>query len=134
MSFSFDTELTDAVSRMRDAVGDVVKATALKQDETYEGYLRLYGVATTALEVTTAEKKATRDMLRAVAAQVGRSPSDARAGAGEGATWNHRVPTWLKLADSLDQQIAAEEATAGIGTEARLGGSLLPAGPTYTSA
>ena len=134
MAFSFDSELLDPVSRMRDAVGNRNSADQLKPDETYEGYLRLYSIPLTASMVALGEKKATRDMLRAIAAEVGRRPSDARSGAGEGATWNHRVPTWLRLADALDKEIKLEEDALAVVTGAgKYGGrSLLPSGPTYT--
>jgi hypothetical protein len=133
LPYSFDEGLADPLSRLRDTIGDIQTDNILKGDDTYEGYLRLYGVALDAPLVTTAEKKATRDMLRAVAAQVGRSPSDARAGSGEGATWTHRVPTWLRLADALALEIQAEEEVI-TSDAARRGGSLLPAAPTYAGA
>lgn len=110
MAFTYDNELGDPVSRLRRAVGDVDRDDQLAPDETYEGYLRLYGVSLSAAAVTLGEKKAQRDALRGIAAEVAREPTRVNR-TGEGSVdWAARVPTWLALADQLDKELAASSA------------------------
>lgn len=110
MSFSYSNDLTDPVSRLRRAIGDVDRDDQLAPDETYEGYLGLYGVSLTATAVTVGEKKATRDALRGIAAEVAREPVKVSQ-TGEGAVdWSDRVPTWLALADQIDKELEASSA------------------------
>lgn len=126
MSFTYDNELGDPVSRLRRAVGDVDRDDQLAPDETYEGYLRLYGVSFTAAAVTIGEKKAQRDALRGIAAEVAREPTSVNR-TGEGSVdWAARVPTWLALADQLDKELAESSAARQSLVRIPLVGTFLP--------
>jgi hypothetical protein len=108
MAATFDASLSGPVDRMRHAVGDTdvtVAADALRQDETYEAYLGFYSVSLAATAPSAGEWKATRDMLRALAAEVAQDP-DTYGSPTLRVQWGERIKTWLSLADTLDKQIA----------------------------
>lgn len=108
MPATFDRELSDPVSRMRHTVGDFNTDDPLRDDSTYEAYLLLWGVNLSATTQSVGELKATRDMLRALAAEFAQDPTSVRLPDGTSVTWADRIKTWVSLADLIDERITKE--------------------------
>lgn len=95
MAATFDNTLPTALDRMRYALGDIVVAAALEQDETYAANLAIHG-----------EPIGTAVMAEALAARFAQEP-DSFSGDGTSITWRERVKTWLALATRIRQEEAA---------------------------
>lgn len=108
MPATFDRELSDPLSRMRHTVGDFNIDDPLRDDSTYEAYLLLWNVSLTATAQGVGELKATRDMLRALAAEFAQDPTSVRLPDGTSVTWADRIKTWVSLADLIDNRITRE--------------------------
>ena len=95
MSFTYNDDLSDAISRVRADVGDTADP-GLLPDATYDAVLDIH----TDADDVTDEAAATRDIARKLAAKFAVKPTQVRLVSGLSVTWE-RVQQWNLIAQGL---------------------------------
>jgi len=95
VAFTYDDNLSDALSRVRSDVGDIADP-GLLPDETYDAVL----IANTDENDVVDEQAATRVMARKLAAKFAVKPTQVRLVSGLSVTWE-RVQQWNLIAQGL---------------------------------
>jgi hypothetical protein len=106
MTASFNPSLPTSLDKMRDVLGDTSLTAPFAPDETYTAYLA----------ENTNWKLAAAAMARSFASRAINRPTSFTAVGDVAVSWADRAQSWLRIAASLEAQVARETAPSDTGT------------------